>query len=206
MTSKFADWKTPDFDYRESFLAPEEADHCLQHLWRELAWEQHEINLFGRSVLQPRLIAWYGDADASYAYSGLSLQPEPWHPLLLSLKERLEKECDCRFNSVLANAYRDGDDSMGWHSDNEPELGERPCIASVSLGAQRSFLIRRVPRLRQKRERSLQLVPAHGSLLLMSGDSQAMFQHSVPKTRSTVRLRINLTYRLVLDQDAWTAG
>lgn len=206
MTASFANWNTPDFEYREVFLAPAEADACLQQLWRELAWEQQEITLFGRRVLQPRLTAWYGDPGSSYSYSGLQLEPRPWHPLLLALKGTVEEASDSRFNSVLANAYRDGNDSMGWHSDNEPELGARPCIASISLGAQRTFLLRRAPSLRKPGEKSRKLSLAHGSLLVMRGKSQESFQHSVPKTRSGTGLRINLTYRLVRGQDAWAAG
>ena len=202
MTSSFANWKTADFEYREAFLAPGEAEACLHQLWRELAWEQREITLFGRRVLQPRLIAWYGDQDASYSYSGLQLEPRPWHPLLSALKSKVEEVSGSRFNSVLANAYRDGNDSMGWHSDDEPELGRRPMIASVSLGAERTFLLRRASTFRQPGEKSRKLLLDHGSLLVMRGDSQQHFQHAVPKTRSETGLRINLTFRLVGGQEA----
>lgn len=202
MTGSFANWKTPDFEYRDALLAPDEADACLRQLWRELAWEQREITLFGRRVLQPRLIAWYGDQDASYAYSGLELEPRPWHPLLRTLKGKVEEASGSRFNSVLANAYRDGNDSMGWHSDDEPELGRCPVIASVSLGAERTFLLRRTASLRQPGEKSRKLLLAHGSLLVMRGNSQDHYQHSVPKTRSETGLRINLTFRLVRGQEA----
>ena len=202
MTGSFLNWTNPDFEYREAFLAPGEADACLQRLWQELDWEQREITLFGRCVLQPRLVAWYGDRDAHYAYSGLRLEPRPWHPLLLALKGRVEGASGSRFNSVLANAYRDGNDSMGWHSDDEPELGTRPQIASLSLGVERTLLLRRAAALRKPGEKSRKLLLAHGSLLLMRGNSQEQFQHSVPKTRSVTGLRINLTYRMVRGQEA----
>lgn len=202
MTGRFLNWTDPDFEYREAFLAAGEADDCLRRLWQELDWEQREISLFGRRVLQPRLISWYGDANASYAYSGLQLKPRPWHPLLLALKGRVEEASGGSFNSVLANAYRDGNDSMGWHSDDEPELGASPRIASLSLGAERAFLLRRASALRKSGEKSRKLFLTHGSLLLMRGDSQKHFQHSIPKTRSGSGLRINLTYRLVRGQEA----
>jgi alkylated DNA repair dioxygenase AlkB len=202
MTGNCWNWDATDFEYREAFLAPEEADACLDRLWHELAWEQREISLFGRRVLQPRLIAWYGDRDAAYSYSGLQLEPRPWHPLLQTLRDRVEEAAGSRFNSVLANAYRDGNDSMGWHSDDEAELGARPGIASLSLGAERTFLLRRASALRQPGEKSRKLLLAHGSLLVMRGDSQKKYQHSVPKTRPETGLRINLTYRLVRAQEA----
>jgi len=130
------------FDYTPGFLARPEADEALERLWGELEWSQKEIKLFGRRLPQPRLVAWYGNPEAVYSYSGLTLEPLPWHPLLERLRERIERFAGCRFNSVLANAYRDGRDSMGWHSDDEKELGHEPLIASLSLGATRRFLVR----------------------------------------------------------------
>jgi alkylated DNA repair dioxygenase AlkB len=188
------------FAYAPRFLAKPEADRMLERLWRELDWSQKEIRLFGRRLLQPRLVAWYGDPEAVYSYSGLRLEPLPWHPLLLQLRERIQLFSGHRFNSVLANAYRDGRDSMGWHSDDERELGRNPVIASLSLGATRRFLLR--PREVEPgvRRASLALAPGHGSLLLMQGDSQQRFQHALPRSRQAVGLRINLTYRLVSDQ------
>lgn len=184
------------FEYVPDFLGPREADQALERLWRELDWSRREIMLFGRRMLQPRLVAWYGEPDAVYRYSGSTLEPLPWHPLLLRLKHRLQERVGFCFNSVLANAYRDGNDSMGWHSDDEKELGREPVIASLSLGASRRFLLR--PRNREAQPAARQeLQLAHGSLLLMKGESQQRFQHSLPRTRRPVGLRINLTYRLV---------
>ena len=185
------------FEYVPSFLQPQEADRALARLWRELDWSRREITLFGRRVLQPRLVAWYGEPDAIYRYSGLTLEPLPWHPLLRTLKSRVEERSGCRFNSVLANAYRDGNDSMGWHSDDEKELGREPVIASLSLGAPRRFLLRPKNRAPGQPAERLALPLAHGSLLLMKGTSQQRFQHSLPRTRRPVGLRINLTYRRV---------
>lgn len=185
------------FEYRPNFLAEGQADRWLQRLWRELEWRQQEITLFGRRVMQPRLIAWYGDPHAIYAYSGLTLSPLPWHPVLRDLKDRLEALTGGHFNSALANAYRDGRDSMGWHSDDEKELGPAPLIASVSLGAERRFLVRPRSRAAGTRVASHGITLGHASLLLMRGDSQRRFQHSLPRTRRPIGLRINLTYRLV---------
>ena len=187
-------------EYFPDFLGPAEADEYLSRLWRELAWAQREITLFGRRVMQPRLTAWYGDADAHYSYSGLALDPLPWHPLLLQLKGRVEAYTGFQFNSVLANAYRDGRDSMGWHSDDEKELGPRPVIASLSLGAARRLLVRKRVRGSGDRRGSLALVLEPGSLLLMKDDVQQHFQHALPRTQLKTGLRINLTYRLVAAQ------
>jgi alkylated DNA repair dioxygenase AlkB len=187
-------------DYLPDFLGPAEAEICLSRLWRELAWAQREIKLFGRRVAQPRLTAWYGDSGAHYAYSGLELEPLPWHPLLHRLKGRVEERTGLHFNSVLANAYRDGRDSMGWHSDDEKALGPRPVIASLSLGATRRFLLRERVRASGERSHSLALDLEPGSLLVMKGDSQQRLQHALPRTRRKVGLRINLTYRLIVTQ------
>jgi len=184
---------TSDFEYIQNFLGCDRAHHLLHKLHTELAWQQQEITLFGRTVLQPRLSCWYGDRDARYAYSGLHLEPLPWHPELLILRDLLQEVVQMPFNSVLANAYRDGRDSMGWHADDEKELGFEPLIASVSLGACRRFL------LKARRGKALtELQLEHGSLLLMRGKSQSAFRHSLPKTTKPVGLRINLTFRQIL--------
>jgi alkylated DNA repair dioxygenase AlkB len=185
------------FEYHPAFIKPGEADRLLEVLWRELAWQQKEIFLFGRKVMQPRLVAWYGEKNAVYRYSGLQLTPLPWHPALRGLRHVLEDATGCGYNSVLANAYRDGSDSMGWHSDNEPELGSNPVIASVSLGADRSFRVRPARNRRPVAGGSTAIVLGHGSLLVMKGASQALYQHALPKTRRKTELRINLTYRKI---------
>ena len=185
------------FEYRPAFLPVARADAWLRQLWRELVWSQQEIRLFGRRVMQPRLIAWHGDPGAVYTYSGLTLSPLPWHPVLEELRNTLEARTDGHFNAVLANAYRDGRDSMGWHSDDERELGPEPLIASVSLGAERRFLIRPRSRPEDGASRSQGIILEHGSLLLMKGESQRRFQHALPRTQKPTGLRINLTYRRV---------
>lgn len=169
------------------------ATQLFTRLLEETDWEQHELRLFGRRVKAPRLSAWYGDRGAAYAYSGVRLSPREWTAPLLAVKSTVEKLCDHTFNSVLLNFYRHGDDSMGWHSDDEPELGRDPVIASVSLGAQRAL------RLRHKTQRALthRLLLPDASVLLMQGATQDCWQHSLPKTRSRCGQRINLTFRTV---------
>lgn len=176
------------------FLAPDAASVLLGQLTTSLDWQQHRLKLFGRECLTPRLCAWYGDAGARYGYSGQVLEPLPWTEPLAALRQRLEVMLGCPLNGMLANLYRDGADSMGWHSDDEASLGPRPVIASLSLGATRRFV------LRHRRRRDLQTVALaleHGSLLVMAGDTQRHWQHAVPKTRAAVGARINLTFRYV---------
>lgn len=194
------------FTYIPRFLDEAETAGLLARLWRELDWSQREITVYGRRVMQPRLVAWYGDAAAVYSYSGLTLQPLPWHPLLQNLRRRIERATGQRFNAVLANAYRNGRDSMGWHADNEKELGPRPVIASLSLGAPRRFLLRlarRQPGLKTTTSTgvangSFGLTLENGSLLLMQAGCQQRYQHALPRTRRATGLRINLTYRWIV--------
>ena len=120
-----------------------EADALFAVLLHAVAWENHRIRLFGRELDSPRLSCWIGDPGAAYTYSRTRFEPRPWPAALAALRGRIEQACAARFNSVLANLYRDGHDAMGWHSDDEPELGVRPVIASLSLGAERRFRFRR---------------------------------------------------------------
>ena len=181
------------------WLAAGEADELLARLLAEIPWETHRLRLFGREVAAPRLSCWIGDAGARYAYSGRRFEPRPWPPALAGLRARVERACGARFDSVLANLYRDGDDAMGWHSDDEPELGARPLIASLSLGAERRF------RFRRRRARGEPAMPGdtrelrlpHGSLLRMAGDTQRLYRHELPRMRAVVAPRINLTFRRV---------
>ena len=173
-------------DYRPGWVP----DHLalLDRLRAEIAWEQHEITLFGRTVPTPRLTAWMG--DAAYAYSGLVNQPKPWPAALAALRERLAAELGVGFNSCLANLYRDGSDSMGFHSDDEPELGPEPTIASLSLGDRRRFVLRH----RATRQRWTWDLGA-GDLLVMRDESQREYAHAVAKTSRPVGVRMNLTFR-----------
>ncbi len=167
-------------------------DHLFEVLSQTLAWREESIQLFGKRMLQPRLLAWYGDPDAVYSYSGVRHEPLPWTAELRRLRDHVETLCGASFNSALANLYRDHRDSMGLHADDEPELGDRPIIASLSLGEERVF------RFRHHRRRDLKPVrlglPA-GSLLIMAGDTQKHWKHEVPKQSRPCGPRINLTFR-----------
>jgi alkylated DNA repair dioxygenase AlkB len=171
----------------------EEAAGLFAELRRTIDWRQEEILMFGRPVLVPRLVAWHGDPGASYTYSGTAHQPVPWTRPLARIRDRAAELCGARFNAVLLNLYRDGRDGMGWHADDEVELGRDPVIASVSLGATRRFCLRH----RKRRNLKLDVPLPHGSLICMSGPMQHHWLHALPKTRATVGERINLTFRLV---------
>lgn len=178
------------------WLAADQADALFAALRAEVCWEVHRIRMFGREVDSPRLSSWIGDPGSSYAYSGARFEPRPWPPALIAVRERLEKSTGESFNSVLANLYRDQADAMGWHSDDEPELGPQPVIASLSLGASRRFVLRN----RADVTRQLALDLGHGSLLLMRGQTQENYRHSLPRTRRKTGPRINLTFRRILPE------
>ena len=182
-----------ELDYIPGFIPAAEADRLWAELLDRIDWQEKTITLFGRPVRSPRLSAWYGDAGARYRYSGLTLEPLPWLEPLNALRVQIETNLGQAFNSVLANLYRDGNDSMGWHSDNEPELGPQPLIASLSFGAERRFLLRH----RRKSVAPVSMNLEHGSLLVMQGDTQHYWRHSIPKTRLPVGARINLTFRTI---------
>jgi len=168
-------------------------DTPLRQLIGDTAWRQEQITVYGKPYLQPRLSAWFG--DLGYGYSGIRLQPLPWTSLLQQLRQRVEGLTGCEFNSVLLNYYRDGNDSMGLHSDNERELGRRPAIASLSLGATRDFVLKH--RFR-KDLKTVKLPLAAGSLLLMQGDTQQYWRHGINKLRRACGPRINLTFRKII--------
>jgi len=161
-------------------------------LLAELPWQAETLHIHGREITVPRRVCWFGDPGAVYTYSGVTHQPLPWPQVLSELKHKLEAFTGARFNSVLANLYRDGNDAMGWHADKETELGQNPTIASVSLGAARRF---KLQHNRAKTVVDVMLEP--GSLLLMGGPLQHCWRHSLPRTREVIGPRINLTYRLI---------
>jgi alkylated DNA repair dioxygenase AlkB len=177
-----------------SFLAqldlPISNEQMLARLIGETDWRSEVITLWGRQYPQPRLTAWHG--EKAYSYSGLTLEPLPFSPLQLLIKEAVEAASGRRFNSVLLNYYRDGRDSMGMHSDNEPELGPEPAIASVSFGVARTFVLQH-KRTRQR----LKLVLTDGSLLFMGGRLQENWSHGINKTAGSVGARVNLTFRFI---------
>ena len=194
-----ATWETipaVDADLRvlPCFYRKPETDRLMQRLLNETPWQQETIILWGKQHLQPRLSAWYGDPGSSYAYSGVVLAPHPWTTTLLRIKSDVESATACHFNSVLLNLYRDENDSVGWHSDAEPELGRCPAIASISFGESRTFRLRHKSR---KDVKPLLLELTDGSLLHMAGTTQHCWQHAVLKERAPCGPRINLTFRTI---------
>ena len=171
------------------------AENLKLQLQKSLHWEQSRIRIHGREIPIPRLNAWYGDPGCDYQYSGYRLPLHDWTSELLELRQQVQEETGKQFNSLLANWYRDGNDSVGWHSDDEPELGHNPVIASLSLGATRRFNLRHRTRAE---ETLVSLALNSGSLLLMLGSTQHFWKHCVPKTRKSTFDRINLTFRYVL--------
>lgn len=179
--------------YQPSWLDRDTSDELLQHLMRDLQWEKGQIRLFGKWVDIPRQHAWYGDKQASYAWSGQRAEPLRWESHLQSLREQLQDHTNSRFNGVLANLYRDGQDCMHWHADDEKELGQKPLIAAISLGAERRFALRH----KQREYPTHRLQLAHGSLLLMGGDCQQHWQHNLPRSARVQQPRISLTFRWI---------
>jgi alkylated DNA repair dioxygenase AlkB len=170
------------------------ADEWFDRLYHGLAWQQEQLFIYGRWLAVPRLMCWYGDVGVQYRYSHVDHTPLDWTADLLRIKTDLEAACQCRFNSVLGNLYRNGLDSMGCHADDEKELGINPLIASLSFGAQRVLRFRHA-RLGLKFDVPL----AHGDLLIMTGELQHHWKHELPKTRKVDMPRINLTFRLILN-------
>jgi len=192
----------PDADVRlmRDFLPVGAANDYLQALRSEVAWQQDSIRLYGRTHKLPRLHQWYADAGIGYRWSGIEMQPLPWLTSLHALRRRVETCTGERFNSVLVNLYRDGSDAMGWHADDEPELGNYPVIASISLGVTRDFRLRRRDGARNGSARTIALT--HGSLIVMAGNTQHYWQHSLPRRKRVSGARINLTFRRILLDDS----
>ncbi|CAJ2724656.1 2OG-Fe(II) oxygenase [Burkholderia pseudomallei] len=192
MDDLFDDLPRPDADWHPDWLAPADADRFHARLVDEVAWRQDTMRTPRGLLPLPRLTAWQGEPDALYVYSGIRNEPAPWTPAVLELKRRVEAASRARFNSVLLNRYRNGFDSMGWHADDEPELGAEPVIASLSLGATRVFDLR---------HNETGVTHAYrltsGSLLVMRGRTQHAWRHRVPKEPAVRGERINLTFRWV---------
>jgi len=170
-------------------------DTILRRLITEVPWRQEKIVVWGKTYLQPRLIAWYGDPGCSYTYSGITLNPLPWNPQLLELKDLVESASGSSFNSVLLDYSRDQRDSMGLHSDDEPELGARPILASLSLGQERTVIFKHKVR---KDVSPIKIRLESGSLLLMKGDTQRYWKHGIEKESRPCGPRINLTFRQIV--------
>jgi alkylated DNA repair dioxygenase AlkB len=181
-----------EYYYFPSFFNKEESDNFFRELHDNILWKQESMNMYGKRINFPRLTAWYGDNDKPYSFSGITLSPHQWTSSLLAIKQRIEPKAKVIFNSVLLNRYRDGNDSISWHTDAEPELGTNPVIASVNFGATRNFQLRH---FETKEKIEIELI--HGSLLIMQGELQHFWQHQIPKTNKKVGERINLTFRVI---------
>jgi alkylated DNA repair dioxygenase AlkB len=183
-----------DLRYLPQWVNADIADCWLESLLTQTPWSQPEIKLYGRRFSVPRLVAWYGDADVRLRYSGLIHEPLPWTPLLAEIREQVQLQVGQQMNGVLLNLYRDGQDAMGWHSDDEPELGPEPRVVSLNLGATRRFDLRRKGTSRIEHSIGLE----HGSLLVMSGPTQHHWQHQIARTRKVSEPRLNLTFRQII--------
>ena len=181
--------------YYSTFFDKVQSNSFLDEFINEIEWRQNSIVLFGKKHFLPRLEAWYGDRGVNYTYSGIKHSSTVWAPSLMFIRNRVEKELNFKFNSVLMNYYRTGLDSNGWHSDDEKELGKNPVIASISFGSLRKFKLRHKTMIGVKTKLDLEL--EHGSLLIMSGETQHFWKHCMPKTKAMIKPRINLTFRLV---------
>jgi len=181
------------FEYYPNFLSEEKANQIFQQILNETAWQQDSISIFGKTHLQPRLTALYGNNGKPYSYSNIIMQPNNFSPLLIHIKEEIETLCNENFTTVLLNLYRDGNDSNGWHADDEKELGRDPIITSLSLGEERVFHIKH-----NTKDEKFKLNLENGSLLLMKNGSQTHYKHQIPKTNTVKKPRINLTFRTIL--------
>lgn len=193
MKSKIFSLPQAELEYFPHFLNTEKANFLFEKLLKEVSWQQQNIKLFGKESPQPRLTAFFAEKGISYTYSGLQLKPETFSSEILDLKQQTEEVSGFEFNTCLANLYRDGNDSMGWHADDEQVLGKNPVIASISLGGVRSFQFKHKTNKNLKEKIELQ----HGSLLIMKGSMQHYWKHQLPKTKKDVSPRINLTFRQI---------
>ncbi len=179
--------------YYPTFFNPKESNELFNTLLNSIKWRQDQITVFGKTYPQPRLTALYADNDKSYSYSDITMTPDSFTEELVCIKEKIEGISKTRFTTCLLNLYRDGQDSNGWHADNEKELGKNPTIASVSLGEERWF------HFKHKKDKSLRqkILLQNGSLLIMKGKTQDHWLHQIPKTKKVISPRINLTFRII---------
>ena len=177
------------------FFTKTECNRLYKNLIEKINWQQYTIKMFGKILNQPRLTAFYGEENKPYAYSGIKLTPNPWIEDLLFIKSRITKTAQINFSSVLLNYYRNGQDSMGWHSDDEKELGQNPVIGSISFGETRLFQLRHLTR---KDLKKVDIKLTNGSFLLMKGKTQHYWEHQIPKTSKNITPRINLTFRTIV--------
>ena len=182
-----------EYLYIQNFFDKKDSDNFLKSLRENIIWKQESMNMYGKKIDFPRLTSWYGENDKPYTFSGITLQPLPWNSEILEIKNKIEPKANVVFNSVLLNLYRDGNDSISWHTDAERELGKNPVIASVNFGETRKFQLRHI-----KSKEKIEIELTHGSLLIMQGELQHFWQHQVPKTKEKKMERINLTFRVII--------
>jgi len=180
--------------YISDFLTKQESDTYFKALKSDTNWQHDDITIFGKTHKQPRLTALFGESDQPYGYSNIMMHPEPLTPHLQLIQKRIEETADHKFNTVLVNLYRDGNDSNGWHADNEKELGKNPVIASISFGEVRPFHIKHRTLKAERHKLNLE----HGSLLIMKGEMQQYWLHQIAKTKTQIQPRINLTIRRLI--------
>ncbi|MEN8788796.1 MAG: alpha-ketoglutarate-dependent dioxygenase AlkB [Flavobacteriaceae bacterium] len=187
--------KLPDSEiiYYPEFLGKQKADGYFRYFLNNGLWQQDDIRVYGKTYLQPRLTALYGNNGKSYSYSNIVMDPHPFDIKLQELKRKLDELTQLKFTSCLMNLYRNGSDSNGWHADDEKELGLNPVIASVSLGEARMFHLKH----KKRKELKKSLLLEHGSLLLMRGATQHCWLHQIPKSKKIMNPRINLTFRVI---------
>lgn len=190
--------EVPDAEiyFAQEIALPLPKDVLLQELITSVSWRAENVVIWGKTHAQPRLIAWYGDEGNVYKYSGISLSPLKWTQTLLNVRAAVERLANCRFNSVLLNYYRNEKDSMGFHSDDEPELGERPVIGSLSLGERRTFVLKR--KHTKNKIGHIRLPLSSGSLLVMRAETQKNWVHGIEKESKPCGPRVNLTFRNIL--------
>jgi alkylated DNA repair dioxygenase AlkB len=180
-------------EYYPGFFDAEESITLMKGFIGTVPWQQRIVTMYGKQMITPRLTAWFGSAGKDYTFSGTKFDPLPWTNELLAIKEKVEAVAGVAFNSVLLNYYRDGNDSVAWHSDDEYELGVKPVIASVSFGQERKFDVRHKIDHQKKYSVNLQ----NGSLLLMKGDLQHSWEHRIAKSVKPLKERVNLTFRVI---------
>ena len=180
----------------KNFFNQVDSNKLLKKLISDLPWESMAIKMFGKDITIPRLQCWVGDKGCDYKYSGKKFNRQDWPADLIMIREKIYKELNIDFNSVLVNYYRDGMDSMGWHSDDEKELGPNPTIASISLGSERDLVFRN-----KINKEVLPIPQTHGCLILIDGKTQKNWQHAIKKTRKVIGPRINMTFRNIIDKN-----
>lgn len=180
--------------FLQTLFSIEQSEAYYHSLMKEVEWKQETIFLFGKDILQPRLTAWQSEEGIDYTYSGRTMKSVPFTDTVLQIKQNIESKYSHGFNSVLLNFYRNGNDSMGWHRDNEKDLGVNPVIASVSLGAERVFKFRNY----QTKKETRTMLLSSGSVLWMQGEAQHHWEHGLPKSAKIKEGRINLTFRNIL--------